>query len=144
MNCTCGQHIPNARVKLGFKECTSCSSQEKYGFINIINHKTGNTIQVMPREQAANINKVGDRKRFGTILKGGSKNNNYNPKNIKVGCSISFIGSKVNFEESGMRVMNVFESDGKEKAFEQIEREIKNLHIDKSQAFKIKQIISAL
>jgi hypothetical protein len=144
MNCTCGYHIPDARVKLGFKDCVSCSSQEKYGFINIINHKTGNTIQVMPREQAENINKVGDRKRFGTILKGGSKNTNYNPKNIKIGCSVSFVGSKINFEESGKRVMNIFENDGKQKAFEQIEREMKNLNIDKHQASKLKQIISFL
>lgn len=144
MNCICGSEIPTERQKLGFKQCVSCSSQEKYGYVNITNHKTGNTIQVVSQEQAALIRKVGDRKRFGTILKGGSKNDTYNPKNIKYGCSTSFVGSDANFEEVGRRVMIEFENSGKQAAYDLIDHEVTKLNINKYQGTKIKRIIDVL
>lgn len=137
----CNNSIPEQRVKLGYKQCTQCSDAEKYGFINIINHKTGNTIQVLPREHAAEINKKGDRKRFGTVLKGGSKNTNYNPRNIQYGCSVTSIGNEALFEEVGKRVMCTFENDGYEFACTQIEKEVDNFNINKFQAAKLKNII---
>ena len=74
----CDVEIPLKRAKMGYLDCVKCSDVESYGFVNIINHKTGNTVQPMPKKQADIINKFGDRKRFGTVLKGGSKNDTYN------------------------------------------------------------------
>lgn len=145
MNCTkCNSLIPSKRASLGFKTCVDCSDVEGYGFVNIINHKTGNTIQPLPKEQAAAINKIGDRKRFGTILKGGSKSTTYNPKNLKYGCSTAFVGSEASFNEIGEVAVKMLDTKGYEAASLYIEQQAQNLYISGSQSFKLKQIISAL
>ena len=48
----CKHNIPQARLDLGYTECVECSTVEKLGCIDTINHKTGNTIQVMSRSDA--------------------------------------------------------------------------------------------
>jgi hypothetical protein len=69
MKCRCNVEIPQIRVKLGYKTCVACSTTEAYGCINITYHKTGNTIQIMPKEQAARIRKLTERRGYGTMLK---------------------------------------------------------------------------
>lgn len=140
----CGKAIPEKRAYLGYLECVNCSTVESYGFVNIINHKTGNTVQVMSKDQAAAINKIGDRKRFGTILRGGSKSSTYNPKNISHGCSTSYIGSKELFEEVGNRVMLLLETRGYEAAMLLVNKEQKNYAINGSQAFQLRQVLQAM
>ena len=146
MNCTnCGTNIPTKRADLGYKTCIECSTTESYGCVNIINHKTGNTVQVMSKEQAAMINKIGDRKRFGTILRGGSKSDNYNPKKVIYGgCSTSFVGSKELFDEVGEKAVNMLELRGLDAALSLIDKECKEYTISGTQAFRIKQIVQIL
>lgn len=145
MNCkVCNTKLPTKRKELGFKVCVSCSDVETYGFVNIINHKTGNTIQPLPKEQAAAINKVGDRKRFGTILKGGSKSTTYNPKNLKFGCSTVQIGSEASYEEVGAKAMSMLDVQGYEAASLYVEKQVREYYISGSQAFKIKQILKQI
>lgn len=142
MNCTkCNSLIPSKRASLGFKTCVDCSDVEGYGFVNIINHKTGNTIQPLPKEQAAAINKIGDRKRFGTILKGGSKSTTYNPKNLKYGCSTVQVGSDASYQEVGENMMKMLEVKGYEAASLYIDKQVKEYFISGSQAFKLKQVL---
>ena len=43
----CTHKIPKARLALGFSTCVDCSTEEKLGCIDTINHKTGNSIQIM-------------------------------------------------------------------------------------------------
>ena len=69
MKCRCSKEVPEIRVKLGYKTCVGCSTVEAYGCINITYHKTGNTIQIMPKEQAARIRKLTERRGYGTMLK---------------------------------------------------------------------------
>ena len=52
MKCKCKNTIPKARVALGYTTCVECSTVERYGCIDTINHKTGNSIQVMSRSDA--------------------------------------------------------------------------------------------
>ena len=52
MKCKCNKPIPNGRLVLGFKVCVSCSSVEAYGCAPLINHKTGNSIQIMSSADA--------------------------------------------------------------------------------------------
>lgn len=139
----CKNNIPTKRVNLGYKTCVSCSEEEQYGFVNIINHKTGNTIQPLPKSQAQAINKIGDRKRFGTVLKGGSKSDSYNPKNVKHGCSIATVGSDVLFEKVGFEAMTILEFDGYEKAISYLQKELKERVISEQQAFRIKTVLAA-
>jgi len=140
----CLNPIPEKRSELGFSVCVKCSDVDIYGCVNIINHKTGNTVQALPKSQAAAINKIGDRKRFGTVLRGGSKNNNYNPKGVKIGCSASFVGSSNSFEKVGSESMLIMDIEGLDAAMVFIDRKVSEFIINKNQAFKIKQLIQNL
>ncbi len=68
MKCKCKNIIPEGRLRLGFKVCVSCSSVEAYGCAPVINHKTGNSIQIMSSEDARKIAKLTRRKGYGTML----------------------------------------------------------------------------
>ena len=143
MNCkNCNTKLPPKRVSSGFNHCIECSDVETYGCVNIINHKTGNTVQPLPKSQAAAINKIGDRKRFGTVLKGGSKSNTYNPKDIKVGCSTVFVGSEATYNEVGESAMKILDTKGFEAASLFIDKQVQNYYITGSNAFKLKQILN--
>ena len=68
MKCKCNKSIPNGRLRLGFKVCVSCSSVEAYGCAPLINHKTGNSIQIMSKSDADKIAKMTQRRGYGTML----------------------------------------------------------------------------
>ena len=68
MKCKCKNTIPEGRLRLGFKVCVNCSSVEAYGCAPLINHKTGNSIQIMSSEDARKIAKLTRRKGYGTML----------------------------------------------------------------------------
>ena len=55
MKCKCNSIIPEGRLRLGFKVCVNCSTVERYGCAPLINHKTGNSIQIMSRSDADRI-----------------------------------------------------------------------------------------
>ena len=69
MKCKCKNTIPTGRVRLGFRVCVNCSSVEAYGCAPVINHKTGNSIQIMSATDAARIAKLTQRRGYGTMLK---------------------------------------------------------------------------
>ena len=66
--CKCGDIIPEPRVELGYKQCVQCSTVEQYGCAPLINHKTGNSIQIMSNQDAARIAKLTQRRGYGTML----------------------------------------------------------------------------
>ena len=68
MKCKCNKIIPQGRVDLGYKVCVACSTTEEYGFAPLINHKTGNSIQIMSSSDAARISKLTQRRGYGTML----------------------------------------------------------------------------
>ena len=51
-----------------YKVCVDCSTTEQYGCAPLINHKTGNSIQIMSSSDAARIAKFTRRKGYGTML----------------------------------------------------------------------------
>ena len=69
MNCIkCKTKIPQGRVNLGYKTCVNCSTVEQYGCAPLINHKTGNSIQILSASDAAKIAKMTQRRGYGTML----------------------------------------------------------------------------
>ena len=68
MKCKCNNIIPDVRVQLGYKTCVECSTVEKYGCAPVINHKTGNSIQIMSSDDAKRIAKMTQRRGYGTML----------------------------------------------------------------------------
>ena len=69
MKCKCKNIIPDGRGKLCYKVCVNCSTTERYGCAPLINHKTGNSIQIMSSSDAAKIAKLTRRRGYGTMLK---------------------------------------------------------------------------
>ena len=68
--CKCGkQELHPVRIKYGYDTCVSCSNVERYGCAPIINHKTGNSIQILSRKDAIAIAKLTRRKGYGTMLR---------------------------------------------------------------------------
>ena len=78
MKCSlCTDTIPKARVNMGYTICTKCSTEEKVSCHTIYPHKTGGYIQVVSKEQSANLNRL-DRR--GTGVKSAPK---YKPFTIE-------------------------------------------------------------
>ena len=66
----CGQDMPLLRLtKCGYSYCLECSNTERVGCAPITNHKTGNTIQILPRELADRIVRSAQRQGYG-VCKG--------------------------------------------------------------------------
>ena len=71
MNCSrCNTEVPQARIDMGYTICTKCSTEEKVSCHTIYPHKTGGYIQVVSKEQSANLNRL-DRR--GTSIKSAPK-----------------------------------------------------------------------
>jgi len=67
--CKCGDELHPVRIKYGYSTCVPCSTVERYGCAPVINHKTGNSIQILSREDAIAIAKLTRRKGYGTMLR---------------------------------------------------------------------------
>ena len=73
----CDSTIPNGRLEMGYTICMNCSTEEKVSCHTIYPHKTGGYIQVVSKEQSANLNRL-DRR--GTGMKSAPK---YKPFTIE-------------------------------------------------------------
>ena len=145
MECSkCGSVLSPKRTSLGSLECVGCSTVEVYGCVNIINHKTGNTVQALSKSQAQAINKAGDRKRFGTVLQGGSKNDSYNPKHTFYKVSTSQVGSEAMFEQVGQNMMLFLETKGINSATAYVNKQLANSVISQRQLFTLVNLMNAL
>ena len=70
MKCKCGTGIHPRRVELGYNTCVECSTEKKWGVVQIVYHKTGNTVEVVKDpEVAAQAYAMSQRKGFG-VMKG--------------------------------------------------------------------------
>ena len=67
--CKCGDEVHPVRIKYGYSNCVTCSKVERYGCAPVINHKTGNSIQILSRRDADRIAKITRRRGYGTMLK---------------------------------------------------------------------------
>ena len=66
----CGGDMPVLRVvKYGYKHCVNCSTTQRVGGVAIANHKTGNTIQIVPKDVAENLIRLSQRQGYG-VCKG--------------------------------------------------------------------------
>jgi hypothetical protein len=62
MYCKCGKEIHVVRLNSGYRSCVDCSTTKTYSYVPIIEHKTGNTIQIVSQELSAVIHKSWRRK----------------------------------------------------------------------------------
>ena len=135
----CTHNIPKQRLALGYTTCVECSTEEKLGCIDTINHKTGNSIQVMSREEADQAIKLTKRAGFGTlraITKGSSQRKT---KYKYDGCSTSQIGSNELYEYVGKTYIDYLDVD-KDLAERYLNRSLNNFEISELQYNKIKKL----
>ena len=135
----CNHNIPQARLDLGYTECVDCSTVQKLGCIDTINHKTGNSIQVMSREDADKANKLTKRAGFGILRSIAGGSTSQRKTKIIHGCSTTQIGSQEMYERIGKTYMDYLDVD-KEIAERYLDRALNNLEISQLQYNKIKLI----
>ena len=135
----CNHNIPQARLDLGYTECVDCSTVQKLGCIDTINHKTGNSIQVMSREDADKASKLTQRAGFGILrsMSGGSSQRKAKYKYD--GCSTTYVGNDTMFEQIGKTYIDYLDVD-KDIAERYLTRSLNNFEISELQYNKIKQL----
>ena len=129
-NCkSCGQFIPNARIHLGYKECTKCSNVEQYSAHVVYPHKTGGYVQPVTKETKESLQGLDRRSvKTGKIGKSTSswdrwlkqfEENKNKPKPVrKLHSSQTF--NYLLLEDAINQVMDVYESLGYYKAVDKI------------------------
>ena len=134
----CTHNIPKQRLALGYTTCVECSTEEKLGCIDTINHKTGNSIQVMSREDADQASKLLKRAGYSTLraLSGSSKTKQ---RKIIKGCRLTNIGSQQLYEKVGKTYADYYEVD-KQLADRYLLRMLNNLEISQLQYNNIKKL----
>lgn len=143
MKCkSCNTKIPEGRRSLGYTVCVECSDVEKYGCVPIVNHKTGNTIQVMSQDQAEKINKLSARSGFGIIrsLRSGKSANQ--KTRIENGCSLSYVGSEAAYNKVGEKCMLWVELEQWDKIDQTLTKAKDNLEISNRQYQKLSKLMS--
>ena len=106
----CTHNIPKQRLALGYTTCVECSTEEKLGCIDTINHKTGNSIQVMSREDADKASKLLQRAGYSTLRALSGKSTNKKRKILK-GCRLTNVGSKQLYEQVGKTYVDYYDVD---------------------------------
>lgn len=144
MKCKCSNIIPAKRIQMGYKVCVECSTTERYGCIDIIYHKTGNTIEILDAEDARKMKKLSQRRGFGSLRSMGPGPSDTGKKIIHIGASLAFIGTPESFEKEGEKAVVYLETFGIEKAISSIESAQKCCRISNEQALRLKKIITNL
>jgi hypothetical protein len=135
----CNHNIPQARLDLGYTECVDCSTVQKLGCIDTINHKTGNSIQVMSREDADKASKLTQRAGFGILRSMAGGSSQRKAKYKYDGCSTTYVGNDTMFEQIGKTYIDYLDVD-KEIAERYLDRALNNLEISQLQYNKIKLV----
>ena len=146
MNCkNCGCGLPTKRIELGFKQCVNCSTVETYGTVDIVYHKTGNTVQHVDKETANQINKLSRRTGFGSNLgrigKGGVKEFS---RKIEIGCNNNTVGSEGLYQKVHDKVELLYDTFGYTKAANYIAQSLQDYRINTQQANKLKRMLDLL
>jgi hypothetical protein len=149
MNCkTCGNSIPFKRLEIipGCTTCVNCSSESKFSGVPVINHKTGNEVQVVKDpEVAKEFLKKSSRAGYGTMRGISSGNTALAKKKVRglVGTTAAVPG-KENFERYGKIAMQEFESFGIVRCTKLVQTAVSNRNITQLQGEKILQLIDLL
>lgn len=144
----CSQQIPEARIKAlpHVEYCVNCSSETRWSSVPIINHKTGNTIEVVKDpEVAAEFHRLSSRAGFGTLR--GLRMGKTSTKKVK------FVNKVLNhviepdqrvIDQIGENVINLWESSGSDKAQRWLKYQVESGLITKQREAIILRAITAL
>ena len=127
----CTHNIPKQRLALGYTTCVECSTEEKLGCIDTINHKTGNSIQVMSREDADKASKLLQRAGYSTLRALSGKSVTKKRK-IGNGCRLTNVGSQQLYEQVGKTYVDYYDVD-QDLAARYLQRALDNYEISQLQ-----------
>lgn len=147
MKCRCGSTISEVRIQYGYNECTQCSTVEAHGCIDIIYHKTGNTIQITDKKTAERMRSLSRRSGFGTLRgMGAGKTETFKTTIKKDSGRVSrvFIPNNDVFEEVGKEALILMETTGYDKAILFLQKKVLELSISNIQMNKIKGVLTVL
>jgi len=147
MNCKqCKNKIQKQRLYAlpKTKVCVSCSTTEAVSCVDVIYHKTGNTIQIMDKQSADKINKLAKRSGFGIMsgMKGSSGGaiKSKPTSNVKVW--------RLPTEEDYQRVLKkigmMIDIYGRIKCIDYIDEQYYNKLINSNHAFNLRTIVETL
>jgi hypothetical protein len=139
MKCTCGKEIPEKRVSLGYRECVDCSTVEKYGCVDLVYHKTGNTIEILPAPEAKKMQELSKRRGFGSMTSmHGSR------AGSSVAANLPSTFTEEDFRKAGEEVMKEYEVLGVQAALDLIGEMYRKEKISSSQKKRLDNIFVAL
>lgn len=149
MKCRCGVDIPEARVKYGYKDCVECSTVEAHGCIDIIYHKTGNTIQITDKATATRMRELSKRTGFGMLrgMRAGKAGDtpkltkSLGPSNLM---SRAIVPDPEVFDRVGTEAMQLLDIFGIDYSITWLQKKVDDLWITPVQMGRIRQILLAL
>jgi hypothetical protein len=156
MKCkTCLENIHPKRWELGYRVCVECSSEPKWSSVPVINHKTGNEIQIVKDpEVAAEFMAKSARVGFGTLrgisssYKRSTVTNPRKPQPIADKPVEDKILSRRplpnDFEKVGEEVMHLVENGKLTHAYGAIEKALQEKRIFKVHSEQLVQIVKTL
>jgi len=147
MNCTkCKEDIDSRRLKAlpKTKVCVNCSTEEYVSCVDVIYHKTGNTIQIMDKESADKINKLAKRSGFGIMagMKGGSGRGT--SSKVLGNVTVFRIPTEEDYQKALKRVGEMIDFASREKCIAYVERQYESKLINSKHSFNLKTIIDTL
>jgi hypothetical protein len=147
MNCTkCKEDIDSRRLKAlpQTKVCVNCSTEEYVSCVDVIYHKTGNTIQIMDKESADKIKKLSRRSGFGIMagMKGGSGGGT--SSKVLGNVTVFRIPTEEDYQDVLKRLGEMLDFASREKCLKYVERQYESKLISSKHLFNLKTIIDTL
>jgi hypothetical protein len=156
MKCkACQIEIHPKRFELGYRTCVECSVEPKWSSVPVINHKTGNEIQIVKDpEVAAEFMAKSARKGFGTLkgMSSGYKRKVSTTPRMQKPIPEKVVSDKIlsrrpipnDFEAVGTEVMDILETQSIEQAYAHIEKALVEKRIFGVHAEQLRNIIQVL
>jgi len=147
MNCTkCKDKINARRLKAlpQTKVCVNCSTAEAVSCVDVIYHKTGNTIQIMDKESADKINKLAKRSGFGIMagMKGGSGGATKTTSLGKV--AVWRVPTEEDYQRALKRVGELIDLENREKCLKYAQQQYDSKLINSKHLYNLRTIIDTL
>ena len=126
------------------KVCVNCSTEEYVSCVDVIYHKTGNTIQIMDKESADKIKKLSRRSGFGIMagMKGGSGGGT--SSKVLGNVTVFRIPTEEDYQSVLLRLGEMIDFASREKCLKYVERQYESKLISSKHLFNLKTIIDTL
>ena len=126
------------------KVCVNCSTAEAVSCVDVIYHKTGNTIQIMDKESADKINKLAKRSGFGIMagMKGGSGGAT---KTTSLGnVAVWRVPTEEDYQRALKRVGELIDLSNRERCLKYAQQQYDSKLINSKHLYNLKTIINTL